>query len=160
MTIDVRNDSTETYHVWASRRSYDYDPATRTLTVYLADVLRQMPQSEGIVPISYHPRTPAQVAVPAGQTATITVAVPTAVRTLSSVPGQLGLRVDERPIGPVERVECYLTYADVPYQPTGDLPSHVKARQLREWGTTLHETRPNDLNPPAEPTAPDAQEQE
>jgi hypothetical protein len=135
--VQVENPGDESLYVWASRRGYDYDPATRVLTVYLTDHKPDPPP--GIVIISKHPRTPAQVVVEPGRQAAIEVLVPAVIR--RRVPGTgLGMSFVEEPIGPVERIDLHVQYANAPLQSrVGETPDEHQQR-LRAHGQVMRAT--------------------
>jgi hypothetical protein len=139
--IEVVNNTDTTLHVWASRRAFDYDASSQKLVVYLADSSRPEPTNPALEPISHHPRTPRQIPVAARHEETITIPVPTVLRRLEPGSG-LGMNLVEEPIGPVREVECYVAYADIPYQPQLQLEPHKTAAELREWGKVAVATLP------------------
>lgn len=131
LAVAVENPGDKPLHVWASRRHYDYDPASRVLTVYLTEHTPSPPP--GIKIISDHPRTPAQVMVDAKGRATLDVIVPATIR--RAVPGTgLGLKFVEEPIGPVDRVDLHIQSATEPIEPkSGESPEQHRNR-LRQHG--------------------------
>jgi hypothetical protein len=144
--VQVENPGDESLYVWASLRGYDYDSATDVLTVYLTDHKPDPPP--GIVIISQHPRTPVQVVVEPGRQAAIQVLVPAVIR--RRVPGTgLGMSFVEEPIGPVERIDLHVQYANAPLQSrAGETPDEHRQRLLAHgqvMQATITPTRSKEL---------------
>lgn len=137
LSVAVENPSDRPLHVWASRRGYDYDPATQVLTVYLTD--QTPPPPPGIEMISNHPRSPRQVVVPPGSQATVNVAVPSLIR--RRVPGEgLGMSFVEEPIGPIAKVDLHIQFDNEPIQSRpGESPQEHRKR-LDEQGQVVRAT--------------------
>ena len=138
LAVAIENPADQPLHVWASWRAYDYDPASRVLTVYLTE--HTPPTPPGITMISDHPRTPAQVMVPAKGRATISVTVPATIRRRVPGPG-LGMNFVEEQIGAVDRVEMHIQSANQPLEPAqpGESPDRHRER-LRQTGDVVSTT--------------------
>lgn len=136
--IAVENPSDQPLHVWAAWRAYDYDAATRTLTVYLTE--HTPPPPPGITMISDHPRTPPQVVIVPRSRATVHVDVPATIR--RRVPGTgLGMHFVEEPIGPIDRVDLHLQSATEPITPAKADESPERHRErLRQTGGVVRTT--------------------
>jgi hypothetical protein len=139
--LRVRNATDGPLHVWASRRAFDYDPASEKLVLHLADAPLAGAENPDIVPVSQHPRKPRQTAVGAGEEQTITIPVPTVVRRLAPS-GGLGLKLIEEPIGPIRDVEAHVAFADIPFQPRLAVDPHETRKELNEWGEVAVATLP------------------
>src|SRR5262245_5183336 len=74
LAVEFENPGDVPLHVWTSVQGFDYDTATRVLTVHLAERTRVRPP--GITVISEHPRTPQQIEVPPKGRATINLELP------------------------------------------------------------------------------------
>lgn len=137
LEVEVQADATKPLHVWTSRSAYDYDAATKTLTVYLAEP--GTVHNPDIELISDHPRVPSQTTVAPGDKAILDVPIPTTIR--RAVPsGGLGLGFVEEPIGSIEHVEVHVQYADVPFQHVvGETPDSHRKR-LQSHGRTTSAT--------------------
>lgn len=107
VVLTVENPERDPLFVWASWRSYEYDPASQLLKVYLTE---QIPPPPGITMISDHPRTPAQVTVAPKSKLKLKVQIPATIRRRVPATG-LGLNFVEEPIGPVAQVEAHLQFA-------------------------------------------------
>jgi hypothetical protein len=136
--VAVDNPGDQPLHVWASWRRYEYDAATRRLTVYLTE--QTPPPPPGITMISQHPRTPAQVVVAPRSSATVNVTVPATIR--RRVPGTgLGLHFEEEPIGPIDHVELHVQSATEPIEPAKPDESPERHRErLRQTGGVVQTT--------------------
>jgi hypothetical protein len=137
VAVELKNESDKPLHVWTSRRSYDYDPATRVLTVELSD--KPFTEPPGITLISKHPRVPNQVVVETGGTRTIEVPVPTTIR--RRVPGEgLGMSFVEEPIADIDHVDLHVQYSDVPFQHIVEEHPEEHQRRLAEHGSVVRAT--------------------
>jgi hypothetical protein len=137
LQVDVENAGDAPLHVWASRRAFDYDPASRRLTLHLAETEPETPP--GIEIVSEHPRVPQQVVVAPGARTTIDVPVPTMVR--RRVPGVgLGMSFVEEPIDQVGEVELHVQYADVPFQRIVEESPSEHRERLRAHGGVVRAT--------------------
>ena len=135
--VEVKNDTDKPLHVLTSRRSYDYDPTTRVLTLQLADKPFETPP--GIELVSKHPRVPTQVVVDQGASRTIEVPVPTTIR--RRVPGSgAGMSFVEEPITDVDHVEVEVQFSDVPFQRIVKEDPDEHQRRLAEHGSVVRET--------------------
>jgi hypothetical protein len=134
LSVAVENPTDKPLHVWASRSAYEYDPATRVLSLYLTENTPEPPP--GIQIISQHPRTPAQVVVPPGGQANVNIPVPNIIR--RRVPGEgLGMHFVEEPIGPIDHVELHLQVAS---EPIPDLAKETPAehrKRLQAHGNVI-----------------------
>jgi hypothetical protein len=133
--VEVRNTtSTKSYHVWSSLRAFDYDAESRTLRLALADE----PVERPVEIISEHPRTPHQIVVEPGATATISVPVPTVIKRLPDQRRGLGAGLAQEPLGEIDQVDVTVAYADTPYQPRSALSPREIREQLIAWGNRAH----------------------
>jgi hypothetical protein len=138
LSVAVENPTDKPLHVWASRRAYDYDPATQVLTLFLTE--QTPPPPPGIEMISNHPRSPAQVVVPPGSQATVNVAVPSIIRRRVQGAQGLGMQFVEEPIGPVARVDLHVQVDNEPIQyRVGESPEEHRKR-LNERGQVVRAT--------------------
>ena len=135
--IEVENPGTTPLHVWSSVRGYDYDPDTRKLTLYLTGRTPALPS--GIEMISNHPRTPHQVVVGPGGTATVEARIPRVIR--RRVPGGgLGMSFVESRIDLVEQLEAHVQVSPTPVKiEPGENPEASRVR-LAEQGETVSST--------------------
>lgn len=135
--VTVENPNDVPLHVWASRRHYEYDPATKVLTLWLTEHVP--PPPPGIRMISDHPRTPAQVEVGAHSQAVIDVPVPHVIR--RRVPGSgLGMSFSEERIGQIDRVDLHVQYADLPLPMPNGMDAAQHRQRLLEHGEVVHES--------------------
>jgi len=135
--VEVQNAASAPLHVWSSRRYYDYDSSTQTLSVHLAEPTADPPPN--IKLISDHPRVPTQTLVGAGAHVTIEVLVPTTIRRRAPAKG-LGMSFVEEPIEEIARVELLVQHADVPFQRViGETPRKLRQR-LRQHGHVVSAT--------------------
>jgi len=103
--VTVENPGDATMHVWTSRRAYDYNAATRLLTVYLTErppLTRDAPA----IQTSQSFRS-AHVAIPPKGRATIDVVIPPTIRRLAPSAGP-GIVIVEEPIGAIDHVELHV----------------------------------------------------
>jgi hypothetical protein len=126
LSIEIENPNDDPIHVWASRRSYEYDAATHVLTLHLAETAENLPP--GIQIISQHPRTPVQVAVNGKSRVRIKVPVPAVFR--RRVPSRgLGMSFVEEPIRQIDRVVVHMQHANEPIKSrVGESPSEFRQR--------------------------------
>jgi hypothetical protein len=136
VAVEVKSTADRPLHVWTSRRAYDYDAATKTLVVSMADTAAP---SSDVELISDHPRVPRQTTVAPGAEATLEVPVPTTIRRRGPSQG-LGMGFVEEPVGPIDHVELHIQYADVPFQAiVGEAPRSQRER-LRSHGAIASAT--------------------
>jgi hypothetical protein len=134
LAVEVENNTSSARFAWASPRDYDYDPASKVLTVRLAEKPLQLPP--GIIMISDHPRVPLQIKVPANGRAQIQVNIPAFIRRPAPEGGWF-----EDPIGEIDRVEVEVQHARQPVEPVKphETGAQVRAR-LREKGEVTRAT--------------------
>jgi hypothetical protein len=136
--VDVENPSDRPLHVWASCKEYAYDPATRVLSVDLAEPIRQLPPY--IKMISDHPRAPLQVVVNPKSRATIKVMVPAKVNRPGPAGGPAWV---EDPIGQIDRVQLRVQDATEPIQHrAGESPTDFRQRLLEHGEVVQAEITP------------------
>jgi hypothetical protein len=129
LSVEVENTSDNPLHVWASRRDYGYDPATRVLTVYLAEPTRELPPY--IKMISDHPRVPAQVVANPKSRATIKVPIPPKINRPGPPGGPTWV---EEPIGRIDHVDIHIQQGTEPIEyRRGENPADFRMR-LRAHG--------------------------
>jgi hypothetical protein len=130
--IDVENPGDKPLYVWATTKDYAYDPATRVLSVDLAEPVKQLPPY--IKMISDHPRAPAQVVVNPKSRATIKVQIPAKVNRPGPPGGPTWV---EDPIGPIDRVDVRLQHATEPIHHRAGEPPPEFRKRLREHGDVV-----------------------
>lgn len=109
LIVEVENTGTRNLHVWASHRGYEYDPASRLLTLHLAERPLVVPQN--VIVISQHPRAPDQIEVGGKSRVKIRLRVPPFIRRRA----QDGRGWIEDPIGTVDHVDVRVQYALQPF---------------------------------------------
>lgn len=143
--IEVENHSADTpLHVWSSLSRVNYDAATQTLHIDLADTWGRMENNPDIEIISADPpRVPAQVVVQPGARETVTIEVPEVLNRIRTGTPGLGLQVDQVPVGPVRQVQVTVAYGDRPLQPRMSLPPEEIRAEIQGWGQRLETTVAN-----------------
>jgi hypothetical protein len=137
VSVEVANPNGEPLHVWSTRRAYDYDASTRTLTLYLTEHTPPLPP--GIRMISDHPVTPTLVEVAPNSRGTLEVLVPTTIR--RRVPGAgLGMSFVEEPIGQIDQVDLHVQSATEPLQHHGKENPPEHRRRLLTHGDVVRAT--------------------
>jgi hypothetical protein len=113
LSVEVENPTAAPLHVWASHSGYDYDPATKLLTVHMSQQPLVVPP--GIIMLSDHPVMPDQIEVAAKSTAKIRVRFPAHIRRAA---GPLeGAGWVEVPIGEIAKVAVDVQSASTPAEP-------------------------------------------
>ena len=134
LSVEIQNPTDSPLYVWASRRAYDYDATTHTLTLYLTEHTPPLPP--GIEMISNHPRTPEQMEVGARSSATMDISVPAVMR--RRVPGEgLGMSFVEEPIDQIDQVNFHIQYANEPIRPVAEESPSEHRERLRAHGTVM-----------------------
>ncbi len=137
LAVEVQNPNNSPLYVWASRRAYDYDPATHVLTLYLTEHTPPLPP--GIVLISNHPRMPDLVQVQANGSTTLDLSVPPVIRRL--VPGTgLGTSFVEEPIDQIDRVELHIQSSTQPLEDLGQVSPEEHRERLLTHGQVTQKT--------------------
>jgi hypothetical protein len=113
LSVEVQNTTTAPLHVWASHKGYDYDPATKVLTVQMSQQPLVVPP--GIIMISDHPMKPDQIEVAPNSTAKIRVRFPAHIRRAAG--REAGGGWVEVPIGEIAKVDIDVQYAPTPVGP-------------------------------------------
>jgi len=137
VSVDVENSGDEPLHVWTSRRAYDYDASTHTLTLYLTEHTPAL--RPGVEMISDHPRTPTLVVVDANSHGTLNVPVPTAIRRRAPGAG-LGMSFVEEPIRKIERVDLHIQTAPEPLQYISNENPTEYRKRLLAYGDVVQAT--------------------
>ena len=122
VTVEVENETTTPLYAWSSERGYEYDRASKVLTLHLSEQPRVLPP--GVIMISDHPRKPAQVEVPPNSRISVTVQVPAFVRRAA----EGGTGWVEEPIGEIVRVDVDLQYGTAPIE---NARPHETSEQFR-----------------------------
>ncbi len=136
--VEVENPNDTPLHVWASRKHYDYDPATKVLTLWLTEHTPEPPP--GIRIISDHPRTPAQVEVGANGRAVIDVPIPHVIRKRVPGSGGQGMSFTEERIDQIDRVDVHVQYADTPMPTPSGTDAAEHRRRLLDHGDVVQES--------------------
>jgi hypothetical protein len=113
LSVEVENPTTASLHVWASPSGYDYDPATKVLTLHMSQQPLVVPP--GIIMLSDHPVMPDQIEVAAKSTAKIRVRFPAHIRRAAAPGGAGGW--SEVPIGEIAKVAVDVQFAPTPAGP-------------------------------------------
>jgi hypothetical protein len=137
VSVEVENPGDEPLHVWTSRRAYDYDAATHTLTFYLTEHTPDL--RPGVEMISDHPRAPMLVVVDANSHGTLNVPVPATIRRRAPGAG-LGMSFVEEPIRQIERVDLHIQNATEPFQHIAQEGPDEYRKRLLAYGDVVQAT--------------------
>jgi hypothetical protein len=133
LIVEVENTGATPVYVWASHRGYDYEPTSKTLTIYMAERPLVIPSC--MILISEHPRPPSQVQVDSKGRAKIRLRFPPVVRQ----PAPDGRGWVERPFGEIANVDIQVQYADKPFdQPTAQERAQEYRARLQAQGHVVH----------------------
>ncbi len=136
VSIDVESASDAPLHVWSTVHAYEYDAASRTLTLQLAE--REPALPPGIRLLSHHPVIPQQVVVSAGGHATLRVKIPGVVRKRATTGPGLGISVVEEAIGTVDQVDVRIQHATERAAARPDESADDLRKRLLTLGDSTH----------------------
>ena len=135
VTVDVENQTSAPLYAWSSERGYDYDAASKKLTLHLSEQPNVPPP--GIILLSDHPRVPAQVEVAPNSRTSIKVQLPAIVR--RAAPGGQGWV--EEPIGEIAQIDVDLQYGTAPIESAKPRETSAQFRsRMREHGDVARAT--------------------
>jgi hypothetical protein len=137
VSVEVENPGDAPLHVWTSRRAYDYDASTHTLTLYLTEHTPDL--RPGVEMISDHPRPPMLVVVDANSHGTLNVPVPAMIRRRAPGAG-LGMSLVEEPIRQVERVDLHIQNGPEPFQHIAQEGPDEYRKRLLPYGDGVEAT--------------------
>jgi hypothetical protein len=133
--VEVENQTTAPLYAWSSERGYDYDAASKVLTLHLSEQPRVLPP--GIILISDHPRAPAQVEVAPNSRTSIRVQLPAVVRRAAAG----GTGWVEEPIGEIAQIDVDLQYGTAPIESARPHETSAQFRsRMREHGDVARAT--------------------
>lgn len=135
ITIGLRNNTRKTQYVIAEPRNIAYDAATRTLNLQLDDSAMAPETAQAYV----MPHTPKQVAIPAGGTERIQIAVPAILRRMRPSSG-LALAVEQIDIAGFEKVSCTIAYNQSRLVPVQQESATERLRRHQSWGKRVSAT--------------------
>ena len=125
VTIELRNKSQRTLHVYAEPRNIQYDQATKRLTIYLTD--RQTKEMMGSIF-----RRPRLRAVDANGTTVLTLKLPRELTRLAqTAEKQPAPQFEKLAIHEAESVEVHVAWSDRPFY-TDPRPKQTKRTPLEE----------------------------
>jgi hypothetical protein len=123
------------FHVQAAPRRVTFDPATRTLSVELAEDPDPVEAAQSLVGL--HLPVVRDVLVPVGESVTVHVVIPATLTEVRDSPAGLGTVATTTVIGNVDRLVLRLAVADVPFQVVTDIPGDEALRLLADTGDVI-----------------------
>ena len=127
VTLELHNNSARTIYAYRDVRGMRYDPATRTLQLWLTD----RHKVEGLLMFAVH--RPPLVAIGAGESEKLNLRVARVMTQLGpEESGTSGPTLIETPIHEAETVELDVSWGDTPFYPEPG-EKRKPAEQLRRW---------------------------
>lgn len=130
--ITLRNKSQNTIYVVSDIRRLSYDSASQTLNL----VLSEQPPSPEAERIHIHRTIPKVTAVPAGETKTLSVAVPAVIKRIGSS-ASLGMPVETIDVSGFKQIHVTVAYSQTPFERDPSESSLQMQRRLADWGKTV-----------------------
>ena len=112
LSVQMNNPTSRTLHAYGTVRQVEYDPATRTLDIWLTD--RNVPT----LPFQGMQILPQIVPVPANGEATIEVTLPRVLKRMRSGENLVSPEIETLPIFEATTVHIHVAWGDTPFYPS------------------------------------------